>query len=593
MTRRVGAVRLGLFCALSWCASALAQDYTHVAPKEPAPAQPAPVIAPPSPPQHSLSVKPDTRLLPALKGLELVDDGKKIERTGVSVYGVKVDPNLSVLDDTRIRNRLAQFLGKPLQARDLDAISKVVVAWCRAHNFPLVAVAFPEQDISTGTVQIVVTLYRVGLITVTGNRWFSDGAITDEMELSPGDPFDFGVLTDDLNRLGANPFRSVNAVLERSTIPGATDLALHVQDRFPVRVYASYDDEGVPATGRDRYSVGFNWGNVFGLDQQFSYQFMTSADLWHKRDRGVGHSNDPRLGAHSATYQVPLPWGGDSLTLFGTFEQQVPNVGTDFDQVGHSLQMSVRYDKALPTIRQFSQSLHIGFDYKRTDNNLAFGGSQIYDTATNVEQFLLIYDAVRRDSYGQTAIENQFVYSPGGFSAGNTTAIYVASGVTGARANYEYDNLQITRLTALPWQMSAFLRIDGQIASTELLPSEQLGAGGNDSVRGYDPRAASGTQGVLASFELRSPPYNPLQHLWSKLADSGQLLIFYDSGFVSDIHAQTKQAKSASLQSTGFGARYGIGRYLDVRFDYGWQLTRAPGAAHPGNLADVSVTLAY
>jgi hypothetical protein len=36
-----------------------------------------------------------------------------------------------------------------------------------------------------------------------------------------------------------------------------------------------------------------------------------------------------------------------------------------------------------------------------------------------------------------------------------------------------------------------------------------------------------------------------------------------------------------------------IGRYLDLRFDYGWQLTKAPGATHTGNLADLSVTLAY
>jgi hemolysin activation/secretion protein len=44
-------------------------------------------------------------------------------------------------------------------------------------------------------------------------------------------------------------------------------------------------------------------------------------------------------------------------------------------------------------------------------------------------------------------------------------------------------NLQLSRLTYLPWQMSAVLRLTAQIASAELLPSEQLGAGGSDSVR--------------------------------------------------------------------------------------------------------------
>jgi hypothetical protein len=39
------------------------------------------------------------------------------------------------------------------------------------------------------------------------------------------------------------------------------------------------------------------------------------------------------------------------------------------------------------------------------------------------------------------------------------------------------------------------------------------------------------------------------------------------------------------------GLRYGIGRYLDVRMDYGWQLERLPGASKLGNLATISVTL--
>lgn len=593
VVRALPTTLFGLLCVVMLASPATAQDYNQVAPKVPQPATPGPIIAPPPPRQPSFPLKPDTRILPELSGLVLVADVRQVARNGIRLYGIKVDAELPVLDDSRVRSRLALFLGRPLYAKDLNAISQLIVAWCRARGLPLVAVAFPEQDISTGTVQIVVTVYRVGQVRVAGNHWFSDSAITDEMQLSPGDPFDFGVLKSDLDRLDSNPFRSVNAVLERSTVPGTTDLALHVEDRFPVRVYASYDNEGEPATGRDRYSVGVNWGNVFDLDQQFSYQFLTSPDLWQRRDRGAGLPDDPRLEAHSASYLVPLPWG-DTVSLFGTYEQQLPNIGPDFDQVGHSLQASVRYDRILPTIRQFSEQIHFGFDFKRTNNDLAFGGTQVYDTSTNVEQFLLIYDATRRDAFGQTAIENQFVYSPGGLSHGNTSAVYVASGVNGARANYEYDNLQITRTNALPWQASLFMRLDGQIASNELLPSEQLGAGGVDSVRGYDTREANGTQGLLASVELRSPPYNPLQGLvWNRLEDTGQLLVFYDSGFVSDIHDQTKQPKSASLQSTGFGARYEMGRYLAVRFDYGWQLSRPPGASRLGNLADVSVTLAY
>ncbi len=380
------------------------------------------------------------QLLPALKGLRLVPDIKALVRKGVSEPGISVGTGLPLLEDAAIQTKLAGFLGKPLHAHDLSLISQTILDWYRAHDLPVVDVAFPEQDINSGTVQGVVTVYRLGQVEVSGNRWFSSDVLKDEMQVRPGDKLDFATLKEDLNRLNRNPFRSVNAILERSKIPGETNVALHVQDRLPLRVFASLDNDGLPSTGRDRYSAGFNWGNVFGLDQQFSYQFITSPDLWRTRHRAAGHSNDPRFTAHSASYLVPLPWG-DVLNVFGTYVEQVPDLGPNFDQVGHSVQLSLRYERPLPAIGALSQQIQIGFDYKRTDNNLDFGGTNIFASATNVEQFLAIYDATLPDSLGQTAVQNQLVVSPGGLSNGNTSAVYIASGVNGARANYVYDNL--------------------------------------------------------------------------------------------------------------------------------------------------------
>jgi hemolysin activation/secretion protein len=113
-------------------------------------------------------------------------------------------------------------------------------------------------------------------------------------------------------------------------------------------------------------------------------------------------------------------------------------------------------------------------------------------------------------------------------------------------------------------------------------------------VRGYDERSASGSQGVLLSTELRSPAFHPLADFANLgVDDQAQVLAFWDYGNVAYKYAQQNLPKSAELQSIGFGARYGIGRYLDARFDYGWQLKKVPGAAKLGNLATVSVTFSY
>lgn len=457
----------------------------------------------------------------------------------------------------------------------------------------MVDVAFPEQDISTGVLQAVVAEYRVGEVRVEGNTWFSSGMLVDEMSLAHGDAIDFDVLRGDLNWLSRNPFRQVNVVLERSKEVGATDVVLKVQDTLPLRVYASYDNQGQRITGRERYSAGFNWGDLFGLDQQISYQFSTSPDLWRSTDRGPGLSNDPRFVSHSFTYFAPLPWG-DGLDVFGAYVQQVPDLGPFFGQVGHSFQISGRYDMRLPATDGVAQQIRVGFDFKRTDNNLAFGGIRIFATATVIDQFLLIYDATRPDDWGQTALENTFVYSPGHFGPSNSTAVFQASGVVGAEAQYVYDNVQLTRVTDLPWDLSWIMRGTAQIAGTELMPSEQLGAGGVDSVRGYDPRVANGSQGVLFSTELRSTSLHPLRDYTDLgIADDAQALIFWDYGAVSYKNLQPNLPKSTTLASAGVGARYSITNYLDARFDYGWQLRKLPGATKRGNLATVSITLSY
>lgn len=205
----------------------------------------------------------------------------------------------------------------------------------------------------------------------------------------------------------------------------------------------------------------------------------------------------------------------------------------------------------------------------------------------------MIYDATTPDLLGQTALENQLVVSPGGLSDANSTKRYMASGVAGSNASYVYDHLQVTRLTYLPGKFTVFARAEGQYANTELLPSEQLGAGGVDTVRGYDLRAANGSQGVLASLELRTPTFSLARAVWSSAPDTTQLLAFFDYGNVSYKNQQQGLPKSTTLDSVGLGVRYTLGRYLDASFDYGWQLEKAPGESSLGSLATVSVSLSY
>jgi len=157
-----------------------------------------------------------------------------------------------------------------------------------------------------------------------------------------------------------------------------------------------------------------------------------------------------------------------------------------------------------------------------------------------------------------------------------------------------YDNINLTHATNLPLKMSWVTRFTGQISDSNLLPSEQLGAGGVYSVRGYDERTANGDNGFLISEELYSPSFD-LSKILIKggIRDQTQVLGFWDYGDVSINHPSPGQQSTMKLESVGVGLRYGLQGYITARLDYGWQLLKSPGASTLGEFGHVSITLAY
>jgi hypothetical protein len=263
----------------------------------------------------------------------------------------------------------------------------------------------------------------------------------------------------------------------------------------------------------------------------------------------------------------------------------------------------------LPSLPGFDERIALGYEFKTSNNNLEFGGFEVSDLTTEINQLLLVYDASLHDDYGVTTVENSLVYSPGDITAQNKDAFFAAQ-FPYAKANYLYDHLFIQRVTGLPadsdlakslgWMGGATLitKFVGQIANGNLLPSEQLGAGGADSVRGYDERVANGAQGILASQEIRTPTFSLAKWILNQESpydDSTQVGAFFDYGSVSDKQTLPGAPKSIELTSAGLSLHTLAGPDANLRIDlnYGWQLRRLPYANDHSQFGHVAVTAAY
>jgi hemolysin activation/secretion protein len=116
----------------------------------------------------------------------------------------------------------------------------------------------------------------------------------------------------------------------------------------------------------------------------------------------------------------------------------------------------------------------------------------------------------------------------------------------------------------MPGDLLFRFAFNGQHSEDLLIPGEQFGMGGQDSVRGFTERELANDYGHRASVELYSPDFGArLGQNWRARA-----LAFFDTARGSD-HAPTR-SETNGLSSSGVGVRISQGKSLFFRADWGY-----------------------
>jgi hemolysin activation/secretion protein len=549
---------IALLALLSLAGARLqAQTYQQVAPK-PVEKNPQPATSEPPAPPVAHEADPNEVLVPVLNELRLIPSPDLLSKAALPVTQPLVIEELTWLKPGAVDSIAREFMGRPLTRERLALLTQEIVVVCRDSDRPIVDVFAPPQDVSSGVIQLVVLVGKLGRVRVEGNRFFADKIMVRQVSAAPGDEIVESRLLGDIDRINQNPFRQVDLIYARGQGPGTTDLILRVRDTSPERVYAGYEDTGNEVTGLGRVFAGFNLGNLWGDDHQASYQYTRSTDF-------------DRLQADSASYSVLLPWH-DTINVFGDCsEARAQSDAGLFDLVGTTWQAGARYTIPLPVMGAYSQSLIVGADYKWSNNDLAFGGTQVFRSPANIAQGMVSYTGSRTDSHGSSEGSATFFLSPGGIGGLNNDRDFGVQRA-GASAAYHYFQASFARLERLPDGYTLSLATLGQFSSYRLLPSEQFGLGGAASVRGYDERIVNGDGGISEQLELRTPS----RHLLGKIPDNTQFLIFFDAGR-DWVHDPIAGEGDFTFVSAGPGVRLNIGQHGTIKADYGWQLERLSG----------------
>lgn len=423
---------------------------------------------------------------PVLQQLLITTDpGAAASQPGLSITG------LPEIDSAALRQLLGLQLGRPLSPQAVQAMVTEVNRRLAAAGQPFSVASVPDQDVSRGQLRIVVTRGRLAALRITGAA--DADAISRQFDAMRGDaPIDAAALDATLAWIDrALPGRQSEARFSPGAQPGAVALDLQVHEPDRLALSAGADNTGSPVTGTRRVSAGLTISRLLGSSDQ--------ASLRVSGDPSFGHAR-----SWQASYQVGLPWR-HVLSLSansGSIHGRMPE---PLDLRGSSSGQSLRYEIPLRLTGPWTDSLSLGFDHKRSDNNLLFSDTPVTQTVTDIGQFSASYSAERPDALGRTRVTATLTVSPGGLIGHNDDAAFEATRA-GAKARYQVLQVQLergTQLGALHWQSQLTL----QQANANLLGSEQLNGGGVSSVRGFAEGAGYGDSGWLWRNELRAPSW--------------------------------------------------------------------------------------
>ena len=514
-----------------------------------------------------------TVIIEELRGILILDSSKKLKLIAPSVEGVEFDCDRprALAHTPEFQKILYKYIGKPFKVADITSLQKELNDLYQKYDIPVVGLVVPNQDVDSGSIQVVLYEGYVNSVRITGNKYFSTPWMCSQVITRPGTRIHESLLNEDARWLSRNPFRDVSASLEPTDREEFFDVIYKVEEDYPIRAFAGYADNGTRSTGIDRVVMGLTYTTP--QDRLLNYTYSATP-------------NFENVQVHSGSYLLPLK-NKDFISLYGYHGTMQPNMGnTLFNNEGVVWQTSLRYSKLLGiTPKKDSrreQRFNIGYDFKETNSDLDFGGFLVSSSEAQISQFVFGYNDVYVNKNGFISFDANLYWSPGKMSPKNNDE-HFADLRWNSKSEYVYATADITATRFLSEGLQWNSRLSGQWSSTNLISIESFCLGGDGNVRGYDTFALSPDSGWVFSNELATR-YKKFglskalrsSGLYSKVRTIDDEIQFYGFFDVGGGWNHTKypiyDSQYDSIAGTGVGLRYNFGPWVRLSAAYGFRL---------------------
>lgn len=465
----------------------------------------------------------------------------------------------TLLSQETLDAAVAPYLGLNQRFADVEVARQSLEAAYLAAGYSTVRVTLPEQEIVGGKVRIAVQELQLRRIEILpGEHHDAENVRNSLPDLKSGVTPKTARVAESLRLANDNPSKQTHLLLKPDPVSGAVDALVRVEDEKPWKIFATADNTGTPETGRTRVGLGFQHANLFNLDHVATVQYVTSGE----------RSNDVQI--YGLGYRIPLYGLANAIDIFaGHSDVDSGTVSGLFNVSGKGDIVGLRYTLNLPKTGAFENKFVAGLEYRAYENDIDQSGISLGNQVA-VHPFSFTGSSNWKGEGTQAGgYVSWLINLPGG---NNGEDADFANARTGADADYRMIRAggNLSQQLFSDWQIR--LAFDGQYTNEPLVPGEQFGIGGQDSVRGFGERVVSGDRGWRSGLELYTPDIGNI----TGLPDARwRFSVFYEGGSVNRVNPLPGEQAAEGISSTGVGTRFGLGRALSIRLDYGYVLDGA------------------
>jgi hemolysin activation/secretion protein len=482
-----------------------------------------------------------------------------------------------LLNEAEIGEAVYPFLGPGRTPKDVDDARAALEKAYHDKGFQTVGVQIPRQEVKYGVVFLQAVERKVGRLRVRGSRYFSlDQVKKHAPSVAEGKVPDFNEITRDIVALNQWQDRRVTPVLKPGVEPDTVDIDLNVKDSLPLHGSIELNNRYNANTTPLRLNGSVSYGNLWQLGHAAGFSFQLAPE----------RLEDAKV--FSGYYIVRFPGvTGFSVMFLGT--KQDSNVSTlgGVSSAGRGNILGARAMFTLPSKKNFFHSASVGFDYKKFDEDVTIGGTQLI-TPITYYPLTASYSATWVGERTTTELNGSVNFATR--HAGSTGREFDAKRFR-ANGNYVYFRGDLSHTRTLPpdFQLfgkkllpgfQLFGKVQGQIADQPLINSEQFGGGGLGTARGYLESDVLGDNAIFGTAEVRTPSLLPEvkkggdeKNPDDRTGNEWRFYGFVDAGVLTLHNPLPEQTWRFPLASVGFGSRVRFRNHFGGSIDVGIPLT--------------------